>query len=221
MVKVVALFLVLWTALPGTASAATLMVSPISNGETAASFDFAVNQVRYEVPTYRFYVNRDIYAASWLYESFFASVGYIGHTDFELRQSDDFSPSGEPGYLLAFGARGAAWRTGDFGINLDVQIHAMTEKVVAGGVRYDMNSQEILAGVTAAWQPPGWRVYAGLQVLPYSNMEMEAPGFEQIERSDFIICHFGGGVDLGKWLLSADVQVLGAEGLRLGLGYAF
>jgi len=222
MVKVVALFLVLWTALSGTASAATLMVSPVSTGETAVSLDYAVNQVRYQVPTHRFYVSRDIYAASWLYESFFASVGYIGHTGFGHELStDNFPPSGEPGYILAFGARGAVWRTGDFGINLHAQFHGLNEKVMDSGVRYTFKSQEILTGVTAAWQPPGWRAYAGLDVVPYSHIEMGVPGFETMERSDFIIGHFGGGVDLGPVLLSADFQVVGTEGMRISLGYAF
>jgi hypothetical protein len=222
MVKLVALLLVLWTLLPGAASAATLMVSPVSTGEAAVSLDYAVNQVRYQVPTNRFYVSRDIYAASWLYESFFASVGYIGHTGFGHELStDDFPPSGEPGYLVALGARGAVWRSGDFGINLHIQLHGLNEKVIEGGVRYAFNSQEVLAGVTAAWQPPGWRAYAGLDVVPYSNVDMDAPGFELMERSDFIIGHFGGGVDLGPVLLSADFQVVGTEGMRISLGYAF
>lgn len=42
-----------------------------------------------------------------------------------------------------------------------------------------------------------------------------------MERSDFIIGHFGGGVDLGPVLLSADFQVVGTEGMRISLGYAF
>jgi hypothetical protein len=222
MVKVVALSLVLWTALSGTASAQTLMVSPVSTGEAALSLDYAVNQTRYQVPTHRFYVSRDIFATSWLYESFFASVGYIAHTDFGHDLStDNFPPGGEPGLLLAAGARGAVWRAGDFGINLHAQFHGLNEKVIDGGVRYAFKSEEVLAGVTAAWQPPGWRAYAGVEAVPYSHIELGVPGFEQIDRSDFIICHLGGGVDLGPVLLSADFQVVGTEGLRVSLGYAF
>lgn len=222
MVKLVALFLVLWTVLPGSASAATLMVSPVPSGETAVSLDYAINEVRYEVPAEQFEISRDIVALSWAYESFFLSLGSILHTDFDHDLAlNRLSLSGESGYMVAFGARGALWRAGDFALNGHAQIHGLNEAVEAGGVRYTFKSQEILAGVVAAWEPPGWRMYAGFDALAYSHIEMDAPGFEEMKRSDFINLHFGGGVDLGPVFLNADLQVLGTEGLRIGLGYAF
>lgn len=222
MVKLVALFLVLWTVLSGTAFAATLLVSPVPPGETAVSLDYSINQVRYEVPTEQFYISRDIVTLSWAHESFFASLGSIVHTDFHnYLDLDRFPLSGESGYMLAIGARGAAWRSGDFALNVHAQIHVLGEKVIAGGVSRAFKSQEILAGISAAWEPPGWRVYSGVETVPYSHIEMGVPGFEDIERSDFISLHFGGGVDIGPVFLSTDLQVGGTAGLRIGLGYSF
>ena len=42
-----------------------------------------------------------------------------------------------------------------------------------------------------------------------------------MKRAEFFSLHFGGGVDIGPMLLSADVQVVGTAGVRIGLGYAF
>ena len=198
------------------------MVSPVPAGESAVSLDYSLNQVRYEVPTHRFYVSRDILAASWLYESFFASLGYIAHTDFEHGLStDNFPPSGEPGYMLAFGARGAVWRSGDFGINLHVQFHGLNEKVIDSGVRYSMKSQEVLAGVTAAWQPPGWRAYAGFDTVPYSQHRDGCPRVrgDGAHRFHHRPLRRRGGPRPGA--PDADVQFVGTEGMRISLGYAF
>lgn len=222
MVKLVAILAVFCTLLPGTASAAALLVSPVPSTDAAVSIDFAVNQVHYEVPWDRFRISRGIVSLSWLYESFFASVGSIVNTDFDHDLAADrvFS-SGESGFLLAAGARGALWRAGDFAINGHVQIHGLNEDVASGGARHSLKSQEILAGVVAAWEPPGWRVYGGIEALPYSHIETGLPGYEEIKRAEFISLHFGGEVDLGPVFLNAGLQLVGTEGLRIGVGYAF
>jgi hypothetical protein len=222
MVKQVALLAVLWAVLPGTAVAASLMVPPVPSGESVVSLDVAVNEVRYEVPAGRVPITREIVALSWGYESFFASLGSVVHTDFDGSLALDNLPlSGESGYLFAVGARGALWRAGAFAVNGHAQIHVLNEKVVAAGVIYEMQSQELLAGICAAWEPPGWRAYAGVETVPYTHIEMELPGYEKIERSDYISIHVGGGLDLGPVVLSADGQFLGTAGLRIGIGYAF
>jgi len=219
--NVVALVLFLSMVVPGAASAATLLVSPVPSEDVAVSLDNTISQVSYEVPKQQFSVSRGIVSLSWMYESFFASLGAVS-TDFGHSLALDSLPlSGESGYMLALGVRGAVWRSGDFALDGHVQLHGLNEELLAGGTRYALRSQEVLAGVTAAWAPPHWRVYSGLEAIPYSHIETAAPGFEEMKRSEFFSLHFGGGVDLGPVFLNADLQVIGTEGLRIGIGHAF
>jgi hypothetical protein len=209
--------------LSGNASAATLLVSPLPTREAEVSVDYSANQVRYDLPGDRFYVKREILSLSWAYESFFASIGQIANTDYRDVGGDPEpeQPRGEAGFMLATGARGAVWREGDLAVNLHAQIHVLSEKAIVSDERYDVESFEILAGAVAAWEPPGWRVYLGIETVPHSDTTTEAPGLEDMSRSDFIIVHAGGGMDIGPCLLDVDVQFVGAEGVRVGLGYAF
>ena len=222
--KLAVLFVALWLALPSTASAVTPLVSPVPAAESAGSLDILRVQARYDVPKDRFYIQRTILAATWEYESFYASLGYIATTDFDDVGDGtlpDPQPAGDSGSMLAVGARGALWRSGEFSFNGDLQLHVLNEQVESNGVRYSMQSHEAILGVAAAWQRRPWRAYAGVDTVPYTNISMKAPGFEDMGRTDFIIVHAGGGVDIGPFLLDADVQFVGAEGIRVSLGYAF
>lgn len=236
MAKVVGFLLVVSLCLLGNASAATLLVSPIPTEENAVSLDVAVNQVRYEVPTGRFYVSRSIVALSWMHESFFGSLGYIPDTDFGRDLELGRSLAGEAGFMLAAGARGALWQGGGFSVNAHAQVHALSERVLSrelmpaadpadDPVRVEMRrklrSQELLVGVTAAWERPAWRLYAGFDTVPYNRVETSLPGYEDMKRADFISVRAGGGASIGPVSLSLDGQALGTKGLRLGIAFAF
>ena len=221
MKKVTAFVLGLLTVLPCTASASSLLVSPLPTGDAAAIFTVSGSRVRYELPSDDFTIERVTESVVWGYESFFAGLGYVSTTDFDDVGVGGAQPGSDPGYLLAFGARGAAWRAGDFSIDVDAQFQLMNEKMISGGERYQLQSLELFAGVVAAWEQPNWRVYTGIQTVPYSMVSVNAPGFEAMERADFIIAHAGGGLNVGPCFLDVDVQFLGDEGLRVSLGYPF
>jgi len=205
---------------PRTGSAATLLVSPYAPAEAIVSFDVTGAQVRYRAADDRFYISRSIESASWGYGAFFATIGYVSKTsfeDFELAEFDD----DEAGYVLALGARGPVWSTGDFSAALHAQFHTLNEKVLLDETSYDLQSIELLAGADAVWSPGPWSVYAGLQVVPYSDIELDYFTDNQVERTDFILLRVGGRVPFGPMSLDVEIPFIGAEGVRIGLSYAF
>ena len=205
---------------PRSGSAATLLVSPYAPAEAVVSLDVTGAQVRYRAADDRFYVERNIESLSWGYGSFFASAGYVSKTefeDFEVAKFDD----DEAGYVLALGARGQVWRQGEFSAALHAQFHTLNEKVLIDETSYDLQSIELLAGADAVWTPGTWSLYAGVQVVPYSDIELDYFENNQVERTDFILVRVGGRVPLGRMSLDFELPFIGAEGVRLGLSYAF
>jgi hypothetical protein len=217
--SVLALVTIFLFVTPVTVPAATLMVSPFAPEGASVSLDYTRSQVRYRVPSDRFYISRSIESFSWGYESFFATLGYIAATDF-----DDFAGGeigDEAGWAFGVGARGAAWRAGDFSALLNAQAHVLNERVVFDGTGRTMQSFEILAGADGVWSRGPLALYAGFETVPYSDLTVKFAGLRQIERSDFITLRAGGRVAFGPWSLNAEVPFVGAEGVRVGLQFAF
>ena len=205
---------------PRSGSAATLLVSPYAPAEAVVSLDVTGAQVRYRAADDRFYVERNIESLSWGYGSFFASAGYVSRTEFEDFEVTKFDDD-EAGYMLAIGARAPVWSSGDFSAALHAQFHTLNEKVLIDEKSYDLQSIELLAGADAVWTPGTWSVYAGVQVVPYSDIELDYFENNQVERTDFILVRVGGRVPVGPMTLDVEVPFIGAEGVRFGLSYAF
>lgn len=194
------------------------MVSPLAPVGAAVSFDVTLADTRYEMSGDRFEISRTIEAATWSYESFYATLGYVSATNFESFETAEFEGD-EDGYIIAFGARGPVWRAGDFSAVLHAQFHSLNETVLENRSSRDMQSLEILAGADAVWSSGGWSVYGGAEVAPYSDVDFDT--FGSVERADFISLRAGGRVPLGPVSLDVEVPFLGTVGVRIGLSYAF
>lgn len=208
---------------PAASHASLLLASPSPPArEATLSIDYSVDEARYLVPKDRFVIRRAVVSSTWSYDSFFAGLGFVRDTDFDdLNGGDLAEPDGRPGYVLAAGARGPVWRRGDLSVNLHGQVHVISERLAFGGVNYKLQSREVLAGATAAWAAGGFRLYAGAEVMPHSDVDMGLKALERMEREDFLFLRAGGGAAVGPLLLDADLRLLGGWGLRLGVGVAF
>jgi hypothetical protein len=182
------------------------------------SFDVTVAETRYETPTDRFSVSRTVEAATWSYQSFYATLGYVSETEFEDFESANFNDD-EAGYVIALGARGAVWKSGDFSAVLNAEFRSLNETVLQSGVSRDLQRLELLAGADAVWSQGGWSFYGGCEVVPYSDIDLDS--FSDVEREDFLSLRVGGRVLLGPLSLDAEVPFIGTQGFRIGLSYAF
>jgi hypothetical protein len=207
---------------PAPSHASPLLASPSPPGpphDVTLSLDVTVDQARYQYPGDRFAVDRTIYSSTWAYESFYASVGYIASTEFD--DLENFTIEGRPGYVLALGARGAAWRRGEYRIDVHGQLDVMNEKFIYGGVNGEMQSRELLLGATGTWARDGWRLYAGAQVMPLTDIDMDIAALEDIERSDFVFLYAGVGMAAGPVALDLEGRFQGSTGVRIGIAFAF
>lgn len=212
--------LVLGFALLSPISGFCSMVSPLAPTEAAVSFDVTVAETQYETPNDRFSISRAIESGTWSYGSFFATLGYVSKTEFEDFETADLGDD-ETGYVFAVGARGPVWTSGDFSTVLHAQFHSLNEQVILNDRSYDLQSLELLAGADEVWSPGPWSVYAGFQVVPYSDIDLDFVKDGEVERTDFISLRVGGRVPLGPVFLDVEVPFLGTEGVRIGLSYAF
>lgn len=210
------LFLVLRA---GAASAASLLVSPLPVEGAEASLDTTIGQRLYEIPHEHFSISRSIFALTGAYDSFFASLGYIERT--EVRDFPGVDPNYSPGCVIAIGTRGPVWKEGPLSINLHTQGHLIYEKLHAAATYFDLKSREILLGGEFVWSPHWGGLYCGIETIPYSTIETEYAPLEGIERSGFITARVGGELRFRQLRLGADVQFIGSERLRIGIGYAF
>jgi hypothetical protein len=163
-------------------------------------------------------------------------VGFGGITT--KAEFEEYAASGD-GHFFGGGFRLTPWSEDGDSFVIGAQLMFIdedygTERFGSEFVDLSGKGREVALSAMYHRQLEGAKLYGGLQVVPYSDLDIKireygvfrrrAYDFTEkfnVERDDLFSIHVGGSVDVGKVELKLDVFFVGETTLLLSLGKAF
>lgn len=218
------------------ARAVSVMPPPVAQGEKEVGLQFDLqNTIEYEAAQWGSgEAERQILSIYGAYKMAFLTVGFINKSTVESRGWEG------DGTALGLGVRQEVWHQDangatlygafnyfkeeyDIGVSEPAPMNASPDDPsynplsdLSGKVEFE--GKEISVGGVLSHRAEKFTLYGGLEIVPYSDLDLEGVS---VDRSDIFTLRAGGIMDLEGFLLSADIQLIGAETIRLGVAHTF
>jgi hypothetical protein len=202
-------------------ASAQLLIDPSGKaevGQIEVAASLILNEIEYEIANsaesdieYTVIGAQAAYALNEMVDVF-GALGFIAKAESDTDDGD--------GFMLAGGVRAAVATMNAVAISAYAQVQYLSEDFDND---VEATVKELLLGVTGSYMLNDIvKLYGGLELVPYSDGEVETPrGDADVERDAMFTVRVGGTADVSGVLVRAELSLLAEQGITLGLGTRF